>query len=358
MAKQHAAGDIVADISKKVRIRDVAEAAGVSYASAQYVLSGKSSARISDAVRARILDVAARMGYKLDVIGAALKRGYLDMIIIVVSGTRIRGGTVDLFMELTRNSTVANLPTAVYVAGSLQETIEMFQRAVDLQPYGLFVMWEAVDVAESYILSAMKSGIPVISLYPYGGTEIVSVTTDRTQAFSDSVVYLAGLGHRKIAFLAGSDLMGATTRAKFAGYKRGLELSGIACEASLVQSSSETSYYGGAESMGALFGRRPDTTAVVAVNDQLAIGAMQAAQDKGLVIGKDLSVIGWGASEEGGVSRPALTTMKDDPVEIAHHAVVELTKMRLHPLLPSVSHYIPTELVIRESTGPAPTPIT
>ncbi|MHB1463083.1 MAG: LacI family DNA-binding transcriptional regulator [Armatimonadota bacterium] len=342
----------MAEAGRKVRIRDVADAAEVSYASAQYVLSGKKSARISDAVRTRILETAAAMGYKLDVLGAALKRGYLDMIIIVVSGTRIRGGTVDLFMELTRNSAIANLPTAVYVAGSHQETVDMFQRAIDLQPFGILMMWDAFDAAHEYMLQAKQAGTPMVSLYPYGGADILSVTSDRIQAFRDGVLHLAALGHRKIAFLPGADMTGATSVAKYAGYCEGLKKAGISLDTGLIQTSSEASFPGGVEAVKELMNRRPDVTAIVAVNDPLAIGAIRGAQNMGLRVPHDLSIVGWGATEEGLYCDPPLTTVKDNPAEIARLAVLVLRNLRLQPQLPSNSHTIPTELVVRGSTGP------
>jgi len=106
-----------------------------------------------------------------------------------------------------------------------------------------------------------------------------------------AVKYLIGLGHRRIGFIAPSEyLMFAEHR--LAGYKRALRDNGLEFDAALVVEGNLTQSRG-YQRMEQLLDLEEPPTAVVTGNDLMAFGAMEAAEERGLVVGRDVAVIGF-----------------------------------------------------------------
>ena len=98
---------------------------------------------------------------------------------------------------------------------------------------------------------------------------------------------------------------------------------------------------------------RHPPTAIFTYSDLLAIGAMRAAQDLGISIPSDLSIIGFDDISLASYTNPRLTTIHQDKQEIGELAVKQLLKRIQSPELPAERILLPTQLVIRESTAPA-----
>jgi DNA-binding LacI/PurR family transcriptional regulator len=95
-------------------------------------------------------------------------------------------------------------------------------------------------------------------------------------------------------------------------------------------------------------------TAILAINDLLAIGVLRAGADLGLHAPADLSVVGFDDIDAARCLAPRLTTAARDAVRLGREAV-QLALQRLqNPDLPRQVVYVPTQFVVRESTGPAP----
>jgi LacI family transcriptional regulator len=95
-------------------------------------------------------------------------------------------------------------------------------------------------------------------------------------------------------------------------------------------------------------------TALIAINDLLAIGALRAAADLGLHIPTDLSLVGFDGIHMSKYLVPRLTTVAKDSIGVGQEAVKQLLARINDPDLPRQKISIPTRLTIRESTGPAP----
>lgn len=179
-------------------------------------------------------------------------------------------------------------------------------------------------------------------------TEVDVVEADNEGGARLGVEYLAELGHRRIAFIGGNP-SSLPSKQRIAGYLQGLEGVGIAPEKAR-QLSYGWRLEDGYRAMKELLSERRPPTAVFAASDLLALGAYQAAQEAGVRVGSELSILGFDDIQLASQSRPPLSTVRVLRREIGEHAARLLFDWiegrRGHP----VKLVVPTRLKIREST--------
>jgi LacI family transcriptional regulator len=162
--------------------------------------------------------------------------------------------------------------------------------------------------------------------------------------------HLTSLGHRRIGFITGRlDLVSANRRLQ--GYKDGLAAIGIPFDENLIQVGdyvTETAI----DLTHNLLKLPNPPTAIFASNDMSAIGVYKAAQEAGLKIPDDLSVVGFDNLRDSAFLTPPLTTIDQFISEMGKIAVDMIVKLIMGVSLPSHIHKISTELVVRESCRP------
>lgn len=171
--------------------------------------------------------------------------------------------------------------------------------------------------------------------------------------------YLIEQGHRHIGYLYHSDVS-LNHRHRFNGYKETLQAAGIVPKESWMSRTPPfegPGYRGlaGWHTMKQLLARAPEVTAVMAVDDDMALGALTAIHESGLKIPGDISLIGFDNYPETQIWYPALTTV-DHPVEQAGYLAAQAISQALaNPgdWTPP-RQILPTRLIVRQSTGPAP----
>jgi LacI family transcriptional regulator len=164
--------------------------------------------------------------------------------------------------------------------------------------------------------------------------------------------HLLGLGHRRIAAITGPSGWVATEDRR-RGYHAALAAAGILPDPAL-EVESDFEIAGGADATAALLDLPDPPTAVFAFNDNLAIGAIQAARARGLRVPEDLSVVGFDDSEHATIVSPALTTVRQPLAEMGRTAVSLLTRLLERQRFETLHIELGTRLVVRESTGPVP----
>lgn len=333
--------------------QDVAREAGVAQSTVSIALSGGPDAdRVSPETKGRVFAAARRLGYRRNSIGAALRRGYSDTIVLLAVTWELASSHSDTSMSVSRAAAACGLATIVHVAADDEEAIDFLNNVSSLNPYGLLFMWDSGSLPEEVLASLAAERMPMVNLMPSGTGAIPSVTADRGQGFYLATQHLIELGHRNIGLIF--DSARPTGRHKAAGYRAALEAAGIDPDESLLQETGLAYFEAGHLGFRELIERRPDTTAVLCVDDTMAIGVIVAAQDLGLSVPGDISVVGSGAGRESLYSRPSLTTIALPFDKIAEDAVSILSRMRKEPDCVPESILEPVELVVRGSTGPAP----
>lgn len=173
---------------------------------------------------------------------------------------------------------------------------------------------------------------------------IISTHQDGT---AQAMKYLLSLGHRRIGFISGRpELVSATQRLN--SYRDSLTASGISIEEILIETGNYTTEAAVPCARRLLALSKPPT-AIFAANDQTAIGVYQAAQEVGVKIPDDLSVIGFDNLRESALLDPPLTTIDQFIFEMGRIAVDMIVKLINGELPESNLHKISTQLVIRGS---------
>ena len=175
------------------------------------------------------------------------------------------------------------------------------------------------------------------------------LTPDATK---EVVSYLLSLGHRRIGFVygVGDHDLGLDRREPF---QESMNAAGITVEPDLIIEcgpTTEDGYIGAKK----LLDLMPRPTAIIAINDLLAISTMRAAADLGMRVPDDLSVIGYDDIPIAKYLVPRLTTVTKDAYTAGKTAFEMLMARILNPDLPRQLTHLPAKLIVRESTGPAP----
>lgn len=180
--------------------------------------------------------------------------------------------------------------------------------------------------------------------------EALTVEVNNRQSIVNIMEHLFELGHRRIAFITGRPAH-ASARQRLQGYVDALEAAGIAYDAELVREGNWV-HENGFEHTQALLALDDPPTAIVASNDLMAFGAMQAAREYGLTVGRDISITGFDDIDMAATVTPSLTTMRQPMVGLGEAAVDLLIRRINGEAIPEPHIRLATQLIIRESTGP------
>ncbi|MDH7482512.1 MAG: LacI family DNA-binding transcriptional regulator [Armatimonadota bacterium] len=336
-------------------IKDVARRAGVSHATVSYVLAGsKHASRISKETKLRVWAAAEELGYKFNPVGRALKRGHTDTILLLIVTWQMAKSHSQTAMALSRSATMRGLQLTVNIVKNDSEAESFLNHSMISNHEGLLVLWDSPAVEKSTLAQLANEGLPVIDLLPGAQGNIESVAADREHAGYTLTRHLIELGHQRIAFIGDTISRIKTTMQKYAGYERALREAGIDIDPSLMQNVEGFGFDGGFQGFQELITRQLNFTAVICINDPMALGAMACAQFMGMQCPRDISFAGYGAFDEGEYWHPSLTTVGLSADLVAESAVNEIVRLRNNPNAKRANIYIPGELIIRESTGPAP----
>jgi len=166
-----------------------------------------------------------------------------------------------------------------------------------------------------------------------------------------AVDHLLELGHRRIAYIAGTNRTGQSAERQ-RGYEDALRDAGVATDPALVVCG-DFNQPGGYAATLRLLDLPVPPTAVFCANDEMAFGAIDAAASRGLKVPGDLSVVGFDDIPTASARFPRLTTVRQPYDALAARAVREVVDM-IEGRPPAAARIaFPTELVVRESTGPA-----
>lgn len=308
---------------KSVTIIEIAERAGVSMKTVSRVLNGEPNVR--ESTREKVKKVAAELNYQPNVFARSLasKRSFIvahfhdnpspDYLEKVYTGVH----------QVTRSSGYLAVmePLSIPYTESAQEYLERFKvDGVILSP----------PVSDNVALVDMllKRQIPIVRISPRSNFELSSYAyvDDRlaTKAMTD---HLIELGHTNIAYVAGPAEHGAaaTREAGFHQATKEASLSNTDCP--VVQG--DFSVRSGFDAAQVVLAGNTGVTAIVAANDDMAVGVVMAAMKRGLDVPGDLSVTGFDGSRLGDIIWPQLTTVKQ-PVEAM---AAEVTSMLLEEIV-------------------------
>jgi LacI family transcriptional regulator len=175
----------------------------------------------------------------------------------------------------------------------------------------------------------------VVSNYRYGGWQAAK--------------HLVRLGHRRIGFISGGVAEIQTSQDILESFKEVLDESGIACDPKLIVDGWLTEE-GGMKAAEELLRQSPDVTAIFALNDKMALGAMKKMNELGLRVPQDVAVVGFDDIPQASFAIPGLTTIHQPLYEIGKLACERMVEL-IHNKVSRVQEVIPIYLTVRESCG-------
>lgn len=200
-----------------------------------------------------------------------------------------------------------------------------------------------------YLQTVMATGHPVV--FVASGQPGPTVVADNARGILEAMRHLVEHGHRHIAFIAGSpDDMDGDTGARLKAYRDALRLYHLPADERLIAFGRHV-YEGGYAAVRQLLAGGAPFSAVLASNDESAIGAMQALREAGRRIPQDVAIIGFDDRPEAVAQQPTLSSVHVPLFEIGFRAVEMLVQLIEGRPAPSEPVRIPVRLVPRESCG-------
>jgi DNA-binding LacI/PurR family transcriptional regulator len=333
---------------RSVSIRDVAAAAGVSYQTVSRVINGHPSVKEStrDLVRTTIED----LGFRPNRAARALAGGPVQSVTVVTPDTTLYGPKAAL-QGIEEAARAAGFAVGIRVVESAEpaEVADAVTRAIE--PGGALIVI-AYYQAGTMALAAVPADVPMVAMVetPVGaeGTGKPWVWLDDRKASFDATRYLLGLGHRTVQYIAIP-----STSQRMAGWQAALEAAGAPVPEPVQCDWTPRSGY----EAGRALASDPDVTAVLCGNDDLALGLMRAMHEAGRAIPEQVSVIGFDDIPLSEFLTPALTTVRMDFTELGRASFAKLSSLVDPRALTAKTPWPEPELIVRESTGPAPSRI-
>ncbi len=334
-----------------VTLKDIANRVGLSVTTVSRALNDYDD--VSPATKALIRRVAQEMGYRPDATAQKLQKGRTDTIgfVIPTFGPRFSDPFFSEFLAgLGNQASEENFDVLVSTRAPGPEEDEAYRRLVESRRVdGLIIVRTRHHDPRIAYLADQRFPFCAFGRSDLG-VDFPYVDVDGTQGLREAVGYLVGLGHRRIGYIAApGNLMFNTFRLQ--GYRQGLEEHGIPFEPDLVVEGDLTER-GGFQAAQKLLARHP--TAILAGNDLTALGAIRAAQEAGLEVGRDISVIGFDDIPLAEHTHPPLTTLRQPIYQIGKTVCRMLLQVIRGEPVPDGHVILSPELVIRQSTGPAP----
>lgn len=334
-------------------ITEVARLAGVSPATASRVVS-ESDYPVSAATRERVLDAARTLDY----VPNALARGLLGTRVPVVA-VIVHDITDPYFAEVVRGVEDAASPAGFLVITCSSERNPERERSYvrllrSVRAAAVVFAGSGLDdplneEMERHLAAMRAEGAAVVHLSPYALGE-PEIGVDNAAGIAAMVAALVGLGHRRIAFLAGPTSL-YVARERLAGYRRGLAEAGVDFDERLVVSTS-FDVEGGALGVDTLAGGVP-FTAISCANDLLALGALQRLAALGIDVPGEVSVAGFDDISIAALTAPSLSTVRLPLREMGRRGFTHADRLLAGD--EPARQVLPTEVVLRDSTAsPAP----
>jgi LacI family transcriptional regulator len=336
-------------MQKTSTLTEVAEEAGVSLITASRALRGVG--RVAKETRERVLAAAAKLDYTPDMIAQKMRGGNSGLIGVFVNGFRSLV-MHELLSALNDEARRLGFDLIVFNADHFDDarragTAEMLRKLCD----GLLLL---LPDANDGLLDKLERAHAPCVLVSFAGRQIdlpVVLGSNRLAARA-AVDHLLGLGHRRIAFIAGTSFTGQSEERQ-RGYEDALRAAGIAIEAAYLRQGDFNDASGFVETQALLALPQPPT-AIFAANDAMAFGALDAVSTAGKKVPDDLSVVGFDDVIRAAFVHPKLTTVRQPLNEIAVRAVAELVNAMRSGWSGGLRIELPARLVVRDSTGPAP----
>lgn len=336
--------------SRPLTIRDIAREAGVSVATTSRVLNRQP--HVAPETRERVLRVVRKRGFSRNPSARALSRARTNLV----------GVTLPTMRTAYYAYIIAALSEALYEQDRRaifcptwhehDREVDLLKRLMRGTTDGAVLILPAESSEE--LRALQEHGYPFVVLdprVPLNGS-IASISAANTAGATKATEHLLCLGHRRIAAITGPAGWCATEQ-RLDGYRGALARAGMPLDR-MLELQGDFEIAGGYAATLQLLDDPSPPTAIFGFNDNLAIGALQAAQSRGLHVPKDISIVGFDDSEQAEIVTPPLTSVHQPLAEMGRMAASVLTRLIEGHADHSTQIELSTSLTIRNSTAPPP----
>ena len=337
-----------------ITLREVAKEAGVSVTTASRALSGYDD--VAERTRKLVERAADRLGYVPNLMARRLKTGRTGTLGFIIPDTSSRLG--DPFFS----NFIAGVGNEASLHGfDLLITTHSPESRGEHESYTRAVGGGWVDgvilvrtrIDDWRIRYLYENNYPFVA---FGRSnhefEFPCIDEDSQEGVSQMVQHFIDLGHNEIAFIGPPNNL-TFARLRRTGYIETMEANNLPWYPEWIREGSMTRK-SGYDQMNILLANRLRPTAVVAGNDMMAMGVMDAIQERGLVVGKDISVTGFDDVPVSAYTSPPLTTLRQPIYEIGSQCCRMLVDILAGRQPDPLQVLLTPEPVIRQSTGPKP----
>ena len=328
-------------------IKDLSAQTGYSVGTISRVLNNQPN--VSEKARKAILEAAESCGFQLNANAKQLKQQQSNSILAVVKGT-----SNQFFAGLVESIQKRLIQTAYpLVVDYIDEDDNEVRRALQLcrekKPRGVLFLGANRQNLEA---DFGKIGVPcVVVTNSAAGLDFAnlnSVASDDRQATRDAIGALAQMGHRKFVIIGGEHRVSGTAGMRYEGCLEAFRTNGIVFDEERDYEAVRFSYEGGYRAAQRLLERGRQFTALFAMADVMAIGAIRALTDHGLKVPEDVSVLGFDGLKLADYMVPKLSTVRQDVDALAEESIRILLE-NIPVLQPPRHETVPVQVELKES---------
>ena len=332
-----------------VTLEDLARRLGVSTATVSRALNDQPG--VSQATRQRVLQLARELNYIPNVAARGLATARTHTIAFVTACRSVPLSADPFYLrilygaeeELARHGYYLIVST---LNGEHSMDVREFRLLQERRVDGFILA--GPDLPPRFILSLRATGIPILLVDNMLPQSVVDcVLSEDEQGGYEATCHLLKHGHRRIIMLSGPASW-PSNRARCQGYRRAMEEAGLPF---LEFYQPETTIQTGYMAMMEALDRCPDLSAIFAVNDSMAIGALRAIRERGRTVPQDLAIVGFDDIEWAAHCEPPLTTIKIYKRQMGIIAARRLVEIIEHGDEIPIRSTVATRLVVRASCG-------
>ncbi len=331
-------------------ITDVARLAGVSPSAVSMYLNNRPGIGVETQVR--IAEAIDELGYVPRSNDARRKsKGFIGLLVEKLP-TLLTGDLfyADVSTGIQKEAERFGYSMAISVVG---EPSPSLPRLVAEDTVAGILALGGGDITDELLQLIANRSMPLVTVDNQSDLQAVnSVVVDNYRGAYQATQHLIELGHRRIGIIQGPKKYKSLTE-RFYGYVNALTDAGFAIDSQLVQKPMSSGYPNkGYREMKALLSSPDPPTAVFAVSDRTALGAIAALREAGLQVPRDFSIVGFDDMPPNAYPPPALTTVTSERIAIGRIAMQRLHRIIKNPRYVPIQIVMPCQLVIRDSSAP------
>jgi LacI family transcriptional regulator len=334
----------------KVSLADVAREVGVHPGTASKALNPATRSRVSPPTARRVLAAAERLGYHPNTLARGLRTRQSYSVGLIVPDL-----TNPLFPPIARGveEVLGEAAYTLLVVNTDNDTLRQERQIAALrarQCDGFIVA--TAHREDPLVEQAAEQQLPMVLVNRVTDASLVpAVAGDETKAVTDAVEHLVRLGHRRIAHVAGPQEL-STGFGRYRAFIDAIGRSELASDDCPVTFAGEYSEHAGLTAMRDLLDRPARATAVVAANDLLALGCLDALSERNLRCPRDFSIVGFNDMPMMSRTSPPMTTIQLPKREIGVEAARLLLERIADPSARDTRRLLlQCDLVVRGSTA-------